>query len=608
VQTFGTQLAVNGNSYMFPAGRHYSHLGTVADGTHAYAGFDGGYGNTSGSCTFILQPGINNTTQEAGTYVAGELQGLASTALTFGHLTAASSVSGNATKTERMRIDSSGRLGLGTSTPSSYNADAADLVIGSSGSNGLTIVSGTTNNGNIFFADGTSGNDQLRGFIQYNHQLNFLNIGTNATSAIRIDSSQRVGIGTTSPQTSLVVSNGGAQGLEIGWDGSTAQFLQAYNRSGSTWIPLRIQGSDIRFNISGSTNEKARIDSSGRLLVGTSTSPSLTDGQYAKIHLVGNTAGATGDSVLNLGRGVLASSGIAAQTSLGILQFTDSAGAAHATIKGVTDGVTGSNDYPGRLVFSTTADGASSPTERMRINSAGNISMGTTGNIARLDVRMTGAATNNAVYVERTSVSTAGQGVYSYMVSNSGLISSSYALYGAYSASTNSPGGGVIGVLSSVYGILGYFDNSNSWAVYANGSMYSTGTYQGSDSRLKDIVEPISGGILDKLAGIQPVKYRWKENTDQRESVGDGIQIGLIAQEVEEHFPELVKEITHNCPINPENLEDGQFDSSCSLNHELGTTKTLEYQHLTAVLVEALKEAKTRIETLEAKVTALENP
>jgi hypothetical protein len=124
--------------------------------------------------------------------------------------------------------------------------------------------------------------------------------------------------------------------------------------------------SSIRFLVDASERARLRIDS-GRLLVGTSSSPTLTDGQYAKIHLVGNTAGATGDSVLNLGRGLLASSGIAANVPLGILQFTDSAGAAHATIMGVTDAATGSNDYPGRLVFSTTADGASSPTERMRI-------------------------------------------------------------------------------------------------------------------------------------------------------------------------------------------------------------------------------------------------
>jgi hypothetical protein len=117
-------------------------------------------------------------------------------------------------------------------------------------------------------------------------------LGTNRTERLRITSAGYVGIGTTSPQTSFVVSNGGAQGLEIGWDGSTSQFLQAYNRSGSAWIPLRIQGSDIRFNISGSANEKARIDSSGRLLVGTSSARTV-DGFAAAIQVEGASA-ATG--------------------------------------------------------------------------------------------------------------------------------------------------------------------------------------------------------------------------------------------------------------------------------------------------------------------------
>jgi hypothetical protein len=45
-----------------------------------------------------------------------------------------------------------------------------------------------------------------------------------------------------------------------------------------------------------------------------------------------------------------------------------------ALIKAEVDGTPGANDMPGRLVFSTTADGASSPTERFRINNAGSFS------------------------------------------------------------------------------------------------------------------------------------------------------------------------------------------------------------------------------------------
>ena len=374
------------------------------------------------------------------------------------------------------------------------------------------------------------------------------------------------------------------------------------------------------------------IDSSGRLLVGTSTSRGgwwNTAGIDSAVQVeatnqwcysaVTNSANTLGPWI-NIGksRGATVGSTTVVQDSdqLGGISFQGADGSElvpAAAIQAFVDNAPGTNDMPGRLVFSTTTDGASSPTERMRIDSLGNLLIGSPYVNAKLDIRMTGAATNNVIYAERTGVSTAGQGIYSYLVANTNLSGGSFSLYGQYVAATGSPGGGCLGVISSVYGILGYYDGAQSWAGYFNGSTYATGSYQGSDARLKDVIEPISGGILDKLANIQPVKYRWKQNTDQRESVGDSIQIGLIAQEVEEHFPELVKEITHTCPINPEQLEENQFDSSCSLNHDLGTFKTLEYQHLTAVLVEALKEAKTRIETLEAsnadlaaRLTALE--
>jgi hypothetical protein len=66
---------------------------------------------------------------------------------------------------------------------------------------------------------------------------------------------------------------------------------------------------------------------------------------------------------------------------IGVLQFAGSDGIAFiraASIQAVVDGTPGTNDMPGRLVFSTTADGASSPTERMRINSSGQVGIGGT--------------------------------------------------------------------------------------------------------------------------------------------------------------------------------------------------------------------------------------
>jgi hypothetical protein len=72
----------------------------------------------------------------------------------------------------------------------------------------------------------------------------------------------------------------------------------------------------------------------------------------------------------------------AASTDLGNITFAGDDGTnfiAAAAILAETDGTPGVNDMPGRLVFSTTADGASSPTERMRIDSAGSVSIGSTG-------------------------------------------------------------------------------------------------------------------------------------------------------------------------------------------------------------------------------------
>ena len=85
-----------------------------------------------------------------------------------------------------MVLDSSKRVGFGTSSPGSYNADFDNVVIyQSSGNTGLTIVSATSSKGGIAFADGTSGADAYQGYVQYTHgaePINTLIFGANATS------------------------------------------------------------------------------------------------------------------------------------------------------------------------------------------------------------------------------------------------------------------------------------------------------------------------------------------------------------------------------------------------------------------------------------------
>jgi hypothetical protein len=109
---------------------------------------------------------------------------------------------------ERMRIDSAGNVGIGTSVPSDYNASADNLVVGTtSGNNGITIASGSAGQGSLFFADGTaSGAEEAAGFLAYVHSSNVMIFGTQNAERMRIDSTGNVGIGTTTPATPLHVN------------------------------------------------------------------------------------------------------------------------------------------------------------------------------------------------------------------------------------------------------------------------------------------------------------------------------------------------------------------------------------------------------------------
>ena len=103
--------------------------------------------------------------------------------------------SDGASPTERMRIDSSGHVGIGTSTPDSYYGGA--LVLDIPTEDGITMATTTTGENYILWADGTSSADRHRGYIGYNHNGNKMRFATDSTDRMLIDSSGNTMINTT---------------------------------------------------------------------------------------------------------------------------------------------------------------------------------------------------------------------------------------------------------------------------------------------------------------------------------------------------------------------------------------------------------------------------
>jgi hypothetical protein len=138
-----------------------------------------------------------------------------------------------------------GNVGIGTTSPgakldvngdvfinSNYTANVAaqDLTIGktTTGDHGLTIVTGPTYTGSIYFGD--SGNNDA-GILKYQHSSNSMQFVTNRSEAMRITSTGNVGIGTTGPSSKLQV-----QGSTIGYTGNTAEDLFRLSRAGTGWV------------------------------------------------------------------------------------------------------------------------------------------------------------------------------------------------------------------------------------------------------------------------------------------------------------------------------------------------------------------------------------
>lgn len=419
--------------------------------------------------------------------------------------------------TERMRLDSSGNLGLGV-TPSAWGGKA--FQIGNASNSGWASI-GYDANGKGFFA--TSAYNDTGSAWKYTATglaatLYSADFGTHKwftaasgtagnaisfTQAMTLDASGNLRVGATSPSSFGKLAVAGNAAL------NTNGQLKFYNSANNNWSFIDNPSTDgtafLRFATGG--GEAARITSSNNFLVGTTGngSPGLGVANSLNISFPESTNGtslatmfrqsSSGDLVL--GSGVRYSATADA--------FASSTGDAWAR--------TAINVGYGAIKFFTAAEATVSVgtnttlTERARIDSSGNLLVGATSGSQKLFVVSTASA--NAA----TAIKCANDGAGTYYLNTSGTADYSAAVFLTAGGSTQ-VGSIVAGATTTTYNIT-------------------------SDQRLKENIQD-AASTSDLIDAIQVRQYDWKSD-------GSHQRYGFIAQELMTVAPEAVHQ-----PADPE--------------------------------------------------------
>ena len=365
------------------------------------------------------------------------------------------------------------RVGIGTTSPSTL------LHLNSSGASSVYLR--TENTGGIgYFGVDSSGNAYAG--AESNDAFGLV---TNGTYRMYITAGGNVGIGTTSIDFSQFGSNtGGVAIADIGAtntglklsDGSFHNYLvQAGN--GNFYLSHYGASGDLVFSNGASGEERARIDFSGRLLIGSSASVYSS----SLLTVKGGISTSVGD--LNLASTV---ANITSGNDIGAIRITNTNGWRGAQIIATADGNwTEGSSQPTYLGFSVTASGATNPTERVAIYNGG--------------LLMTSPSTDGCLV--RTST---GAGTSFYL----------------FAGNRNRSAG-----------------ETTVYYVWSNGNVQNTnGSYTAiSDVKLKENIVD-ANSQWDDLKAIKIRNWNFKEETGHETHR----QIGPIAQELEQVCPGLV--------------------------------------------------------------------
>ena len=448
---------------------------------------------------------------------------------------------------ERLRIDSSGRVLIGTTTEGNANAD--DLTIANSGEGGITIRSGSSSNGNIFFSDATSGAGEYAGYIDYKHGSDIMTFGIGGgTEYFRIGASGDYGTVETRSAKNGWGGYGIVNGASYVFMGDSTQ-VGIYNDTDNEWMLTATKNGDTFLYSNGAQ-----------------TLRSYTTGDYGTIQTLASKNGWGGYSVN--GQYVFMADG----SNAGIYNDIDNEWLMYCTRNG------GFNLYHNNTLYLNSSGGYLHMVQDGRLESKPNSTWGAGfyfgGNgQAASSTHASCVVTNGNIHIDARNGS-----------------------YGTY-LNWYSGGNGI------------YFGNAASGQagrIDSSGNMTVSGGYSGSDLRLKENIKNITGAT-DLIKSLVGKTYTWKKGI----GLDDWNHYGLVAQEVQKVAPDLVRDNGSQFFDKDDNLVK-EFDPTESdedrKNKGLNQSLTVNYEGVTPILVEAMKELIAKVETLEAEVAALKSP